>query len=158
MKSTVYILLFSLFSSNTISFAQVTPLAISKLDSNMAASPKPVLMLLSTDWCKYCQLQKGVLGKHKEFQRRSDRYYFVGFDAESPNPEVFRGKQFKSRTTALSPGNHELAVALAGSEQIAFPMWILLDDRYDVLFRHSGVLSRQQISQLLEALDQATGE
>jgi|SRR5690606_3129451 len=130
-------------------YAQTQSIAIAQLDSCMAAEPKPVLLLLSTDWCKYCQMQKSQLRKNKDFQHASDWFYYVPFDAESKENVSLRGQEYSFKPTGISTGMHELAVALNGSKQLSFPTWIILDKNYQLLFRHQGVLSNKQLSEVI---------
>ena len=133
--------------------AQMQPITISQIDSCMAQEAKPILMLLSTDWCKYCQMQKNQLRKNKDFQKKADLFYYVEFDAESKNSVRFNGQDYLFKATGISTGIHELAVALNGGGHPGFPTWILLDGNYQVLFRYKGVLLPQQIQTLLESIE-----
>jgi len=133
--------------------AQVHSLPISKLDSSMAKHAKPILVLLSTDWCKYCQMQKNQLRKNKYFQSQADAFYYVDFDAESKENIHFKGQTFRYKPTGATTGIHELATAMNGEEGLSFPTWVLLNTHYEVLFKFNGVLTANQLKQLLYTLD-----
>ena len=135
-------------------YAQTTPIPIGQVDCCMAQEAKPILILLSTDWCKYCRMQKNQLLKNKNFQAKMDQFYYVEFDAESKGKVRFHRQEYVFKPTALSSGTHELAVALNGPGQLSFPTWILLDKEYRVLFRYQGVLSSRQLEKLLEAIEE----
>lgn len=132
--------------------AQVMPVSIEYTDSLMKAEPKPILLLLSTDWCKYCQLQKHQLQKNEAFQAQSADFYYIEFDAESKKQLVFNQQLFKFRPAGTTTGIHELAVALNESERIAYPTWVLLDSNYDVLLKYGGVMNKKQVTELLIAM------
>src|SRR5690606_6956548 len=106
----------------------------------------------STDWCKYCQMQKNQLRKNKDFLAQDGLFYYIEFDAESKEKVTLRGKAYAFKPTGVSTGVHELAIAMNGSEQLAFPTWIVLDEEFQLLFRHAGVLSRQQLSDLFRTI------
>jgi len=132
---------------------QLNMLSVSAADSAVQAAPRPVLVLLSTDWCKYCRMQKNQILKNKDFQNAAAAlFYYVGFNAESKEDITFNGRRYRYKATGVSTGLHELAVALNGSDAIVFPTWVLLDEHYEVLFRHSGVLSPKQLKEMLVAL------
>lgn len=133
--------------------AQTKAIDISAVDSCMAKEAKPILILLSTDWCAYCQMQKNQLDKNKAFQAKSDLFYYVVFDAESKETIRWHGKDYAFKPTGVSTGLHELAIALNGSGNIAFPTWILLDKDYRRLFHHKGVLAPKQLEDLLQTVD-----
>lgn len=137
---------------------QTKPFAIQDIDSLMQEQPKPILILLSTDWCKYCQMQKKQLEKNKDFLKQSDDFYYVIFNAEQKEPIVFQSQLFSYRAIGQSSGIHELAIALNGSENIAFPTWILLDTNYEVLLRYGGVISPKQVKNLLNIIDKSKKE
>lgn len=147
----VIIMVFILGSKAT---AQMKTFAIEDIDSLMLTKPKPMLILLSTDWCKYCQMQKNQLEKNKDFLNQTDNFYYVIFNAEQKEAVVFHQKTFQYKATGLSSGIHELAIALSGTENVAFPTWILLDTKYQVLFRYNGVLKPLEIKELLKAIEQ----
>jgi len=126
---------------------------MAKADSAMDREARPLLILVSTEWCRYCQMQKNQLRKNKDFQAKKNLFYFVEFDAESKEMIRFRGEEYRYRPTGASSGIHTLALALNGSEHIAFPTWVLLDRNYQVLFRYNGVLSPKQLKELLQDID-----
>ncbi|MBD1423288.1 thioredoxin family protein [Sphingobacterium chuzhouense] len=141
----------SLFMS-VICQAQIEPSVISKIDSLMAMESKPVLILLSTDWCQYCRMQKNQIRKNEDFLEKADLFYYVEFDAESDETISFQGKDYAFKPTGKNTGTHELARALNGPGTLAFPTWVLLDRNYQVLFRHGGVLPPDQLGELLNAI------
>lgn len=141
-----------LFHLGGTASAQVMPISIESTDSMMLAKPKPILLLLSTDWCKYCQLQKHQLKRNEAFQAQSDDFYYIEFDAESKKQLVFNQQLFKFRPTGTTSGIHELAVALNESEKIVYPTWVLLDSSYDVLLKYRGVMNKKQVTELLIAM------
>jgi thioredoxin-related protein len=151
-KCCLFLMLAMLLLMSTGSVAQINTLPVEKLDSCMQTTAKPVLMLLTTDWCKYCQLQKAQLSRNKEFQAKKEAFYFIEFDAEGKDSVTFHGHTYNYKATGVSTGMHELAVALSGEKAVSFPAWILLNKDYQVLFRYNGVLSAQQLKELLKAL------
>jgi thioredoxin-related protein len=152
MRKGLLITMCLLLNLNGLLTAQVQPLPIEKTDSIMARSPKPLLILLSTEWCKYCQMQKVQLSKNKDFQAQKKLFHFIEFDAESKKTINFQGKSYTFKPTGISTGTHELAIALNGPDQLSFPTWVLLDTDYQVLFRHNGILTYQQMEKLLKAI------
>ena len=133
--------------------AQVNARPIEKVDNSMRTLAKPVLILLTTDWCKFCQLQKEQLGKNKDFQAKAETFYYVEFNAEQKEDITFHEHNYGYKASGVSTGIHELAVALSGEKGVSFPAWILLDKDYQVLFRYNGVLSPQQLNEVMNALD-----
>ena len=132
--------------------AQPQAVNITEVDSLMEQQAKPILILLSTDWCTYCQMQQHQLQKNPDFAEHGDLFYFISFDAESKADVSFQGQPYSFRPTGKNTGTHELARALNGPGTLAFPTWVLLDQQYRVLFRHGGVLTAKQLKKLLDAI------
>jgi thioredoxin-related protein len=152
-KYTFFLMTAMALSVGTSCIAQVNALPIEKVDNSMRTSARPVLILLTTDWCKYCQLQKEQLRKNKDFKAKAETFYFVEFNAEQKEDVTFHEHTYGYKSTGISTGIHELAVALSGEKSVSFPAWILLDKDYQVLFRYNGVLSSQQLKEILNVLD-----
>ncbi|TDQ75743.1 thioredoxin family protein [Sphingobacterium yanglingense] len=154
IKKIIFILLtVSGLLTVVISHAQTKPTSITKVDSLLANEPKPVLILLSTDWCQYCQMQKQQVLKNKKFMEKSNLFYYVEFDAESKQTIRFQEKDYAYKPTGANIGTHELALTLNGPHKLAYPTWILLDKDYQVVFRHGGVLPPAQLEELLDTLE-----
>ena len=140
------------FCLNSAVATQTNLIPIEQLDSLMLIEKKPVLILLSTEWCKYCQMQKHQLRKNRSFLKQADSFYYIVFDAERKDPVTFHQKKFYYTPAGMSSGIHELAVALNGSENTAFPTWIVLNKEYQVVFRRSEVLTPAAIQELLKGI------
>ncbi|WP_164124244.1 MULTISPECIES: TlpA family protein disulfide reductase [Sphingobacterium] len=147
------LLLISVLFVTGTSLSQIKPISIAYVDSLLTHDAKPVLVLLSTEWCQYCQMQKLQIRKNKKFLQMEHLFYYVEFDAESKDPIQFQGKEYVFKPTGAHVGTHELAVTLNGPNKLAFPTWVLLDKNYQVRFRHGGVLRPQQINELLYTLE-----
>lgn len=131
---------------------QVKPIDIHQLDSIMQVEPKPVLILLSTTWCQYCQMQKQQIRKNKTFKKNQSLFYYVEFDAESKESILFNGKAYNYQPRGANIGTHELSFALNGSDKLVYPTWVLLNEQYQPQFRNQGLLVPKQVGELLEAL------
>jgi thioredoxin-related protein len=126
---------------------------IAALADSIKAQAKPVLILLTTDWCKYCKIQKVQLEKNHDFQAARNNFYFVEFNAETQDSILFNEKVYHYKSSGLSTGIHELAVELGNQKQgISYPLWIILDKDYQILLRRNGLLSGQQIQEIVKAI------
>ncbi len=142
-----------LMTVSTTTNAQVTPIPIEKMDSYMLENTKPIVILMTTDWCKYCQIQKTQLRKNKSFQNSAIDFYYVEFNAESKDDIHFHGNTYSFQSVGVSSGIHELAIAFnSGDETLSFPTWIILDSDYNILFKNNGVLSEKQLNEVLNTL------
>lgn len=141
-------------ASNVKVNAQINPLQIQKIDSSMVAEAKPILILMSTDWCEICKVQKKLVRKNVAFKNKIDSFYYIEFDAESTDSIVFKGNSYKSNRKRSRKATHDLAFKLNGSENIAFPTWVLLNHKYQVVFRHGSLLYPEQVEKVLKGIEQ----
>jgi len=119
----------------------------------MRVQPKPVLLLLSTDWCVYCRMQKFQIQRNKKFQKNSVHFYYAELNAESKEPLKFKGRTYRFLPNSESSGVHELAVALGKHNgTLAYPTWVVMDKNLNILYRHSGVLNKQDLQLMTESL------
>lgn len=84
---------------------------------------------------------------------QSRNFYYIEFNAEDKKDIQFRQQRFRYKAKGLNTGIHELAIALNGSEAVAFPTWVVLDKNYEVLFRYNGVLHQAELQEVLKALN-----
>lgn len=141
-----------LFVADT-SLSQIKPISIAAVDSILAKDPKPVLILLSTEWCQYCQMQKKQVRKNKKFMEKGNLFHYVEFDAESKQTIRFGGREYVYKPTGAGVGTHEFALTWNGDHKLVYPTWILLDRNQKVLFRHGGVLLPEQMNDLLDEIE-----
>lgn len=133
-------------------FSQVQVFDINQIDSLMQLKAKPILMLLSTDWCSYCKVQKQLVQKSEVFKKQASNFYYSEFDAESFDVIIFNKTQFKSNNKKKRKTTHELAMALNGNNKPVYPMWILLDENYRILYKYSGFLKPKFLDELVEKI------
>lgn len=131
-------------------FAQSGAVPISKADSLMNKQAKPLLILISTGWCKYCEMQKALLREDTGFIKKANQFYYIEFDAESRENVYLNGREYLFRQAT---GLNELAEALNGHGQITFPTWIVLNKHYELLFRFNGMLTLKQMNRLLTLIE-----
>ncbi len=129
----------------------VQPLTFLQLQDSMQLHPKPILLKLSTDWCVYCKLQDKQIEKSDSLQKILQKsYYYVEMDAETKATMIFNGRQYHSRSNGLSKGVHELAEALGKENgQIGYPVIVVLNERYKMLYRYQGLMGRNELIKVL---------
>lgn len=133
-------------------FVQIQPVPMERIDELMREKPKPVLVLLSTEWCNYCHMQKRQVRRSQHFLKKANEFYYIEFDAETKESLRFMGNTYSYKAEGVSGGMHELAIALGGSPRISFPTWVFLDENYQVAFRFPGVFPEKQLKEAMELL------
>ncbi len=151
------LLLLVLLLASFICNAQTRPVAIEKIDSLMMLQRKPVLVLLTAPWCKYCMLQKSLLSKNKFFTENAETFYYTELDAEgSKEPIKFNNKVYTYKNSGSANGVNDLAEVLNGSSALSYPTWIILTEDYKVLRRFNGVLNDKQLRTVIGSLQKVT--
>jgi len=149
------IILVSTLLAATFATAQEknTSTPIAALADSLEAQTKPVLILLSTDWCVYCKMQKVQLERNQDFQDAKNNFYFVEFNAETKDSILFNEKVYRYKSSGLSTGIHELAIELGNQKEgISYPLWIILDKDYEVLLRRNGLLAPDELKEIIDIL------
>lgn len=132
---------------------QVTAVPIGELTDSVRLQPKPSLILISTSWCSYCQMQKAQLKKNADFQAASAHFYFSEFDAETKETISFNGSTYGFQSTGVDIGTHELAYVLGNiKKRLTFPTWVLIDENFTVLFKYPGVLDKKALREIVTYL------
>ena len=129
----------------------VKPLTFAQLQDSMQVDPKPILLKLSTEWCVYCKLQDKQIEKSDSLQKLlHNNFYYIEMDAETKDIISFNGSVYHSRANGLSNGVHELAEALGKVDgQLGYPVIVVLDNSYKMLFRYQGLLGNNELIKVL---------
>ncbi|GGG74866.1 hypothetical protein GCM10007415_03010 [Parapedobacter pyrenivorans] len=132
---------------------QVKSIPIGELADSMRSQSKPALILITTEWCTYCQMQKAQLRKNADFQSASADFHFSEFDAETRDPIVFADTTYHFKNTGVSTGRHDLAYMLGNQHnRLAFPTWVLVNENLEIIFKYPGILKPSDLEALIGAL------
>lgn len=153
MRRIFIIVSFSLTIAYAMAQDKNTSIPIEALADSLNKQAKPVLILLSTDWCRYCKMQKIQLEKNQDFQTAKSNFYFVEFNAETKDSILFNDKVYHYNSSGLSTGIHELTIELGNQKEgISYPFWVALDKNYKVLLRWNRVLAPSELKKIIDIL------
>lgn len=127
---------------DTVPFDQLTEL--------QQKQKRLVLVLIGTNWCKYCQAMEAYL--RTDLPRDVEQgYYFLKLDAEQKEPIKFNKNVFNYNPNGISTGLHELARYLGADEtgRISFPTICILNEKNELLFRYGGFLRRKELYRIM---------
>jgi thiol:disulfide interchange protein len=89
----------------------------------MKKEPRPILVDLYTDWCKWCKVMDSrTYANPKVIAYLQEKYYCVKIDAESKKVITWMGREFSFNPNF---GVNDVAVMLAG-QQISFPTTVII--------------------------------
>ena len=137
--------------------AQPDTFRFGQLDSLQQAERKPVVVLISTDWCRYCgRMKLSTLRDERVVKRLNESFYFVSLNAEEKNAIRFHGHTFKYRPTGTGTGVHELAEQLGSVKgQLSYPTVCVLNADMEIVYQHGGYLSAKELSRILSLLNKS---
>jgi len=124
----------------------------SELDSLFAKEQRPVAIFLHAEWCKFCKnMEQTTFQNETIIELLNEKYYLISFDGEQKEEVSFRGHLFNYQPTGRNTGTHELATALGSIDNIlAYPTFILLNSKYEIIFQHNTFLNSKELKEILE--------
>ncbi len=146
--------LFLLIMLSSLQLHAQKSLSFAEFEKALQVEPKPSLIFLHTDWCKYCEAMKmESLKDERVLQLLDEHFYFVSFNGESKENTVFMGQSYKFKPTGKNTGNHELALELGTIEaKLNYPVLLVLNKEMEIIYRRSSFHSSEEILTLLESV------
>lgn len=155
-KYIVYVFLITvvLFCSERKAYAQTIVADFGEIENLQLKEKRLVMVLIGTDWCKYCNSMKQAVLKDKSLGAvLKGNFYSVFLNAEEKADIDFAGRRFKYKPTGSNTGVHELAQELGTiNGQIAYPSVCFLNEKYEIVYQHPGYLNPADLGLLLTRL------
>ena len=139
MKNSAIILFFILSLS---SMAQdINWVTFDSLYNLTQKEPKPIMVFIHTDWCKYCLMQEKITFKDSSIiSELNENYYCLKLNAES-SKQIY----FLNRIYTKKGNNHSLSWVLgAQNNELIFPTTVVLSPQFQITNRWVGYLSKEQ--------------
>ena len=110
---------------------------IEYLEDSLRAKPKPIMVFIHTDWCKYCKMQEKVTFNDQELINLLNRdFYSVKLDAEGEIDLKFMGRTYKGGS---SKDYHELSKMLGMKNgKLLFPTTVFYSPTSQGLSKFQG--------------------
>ncbi|PQB05559.1 thioredoxin family protein [Aureitalea marina] len=149
------LLLFLLLSTSSILSQELETTTFTELEENMKQDPRPVLVFLYTDWCKFCTaMKKSTFKEDAVIKKLNQQFYYVPFNGESREDVVFLGARFRYQSTGLKTGIHQLAEQLGTVDgQLTYPVSVILNQDYEIQFQHNAFLGPDELLNVLQAVN-----
>ena len=140
MKKLAILLLFGISLNN--SAQDINWVTFDRLPGLIQSEPKPVMIFIHTDWCKYCLMQEKITFKDSSVVNElNQNYYCIKLNAES-NQQIY----FLNRIYTKKGNNHSLSWVLgAQNNELTFPTTVLLSPQFQITNRWVGYLSKEQL-------------
>lgn len=118
-----------------------------QLDSLQNVKSKKVLIMVGTNWCKYCKALETVIAKDAKLKQLiNDQYYLIKLNAEENKAITYQGFRFEFNAKL---GYHQLAIALADNQKLIFPSIYVLNNGNEIYYSHKGFLSAKDLLKVL---------
>ena len=154
MKKTL--LLFLLLSS-FLSFSQekkqsLKVFTFSEVEKIQRKNPKPIIVFITTDWCKICHGMKSTTLKDRDIiQILNDKFYFIKLNGEEKEDITFLEKTFVYKPTGTNTGLHELANQLGFmGNVITYPTTTFLNSNFEIDLQLTGFYNSKRMKQILD--------
>lgn len=154
MKNYFFILLLiglSFCVKGQAEFPVVTPFAT--IDSLQGVAPRPMVIFLHTDWCRYCKNMQQTTFRDPAIKALlNNHFYFLSLDAETEASITFGNRSFSFQPQGNGNGVHSLATAIGTIDGVLqFPTLVIMNEAYEIIFQYGAFLSAEALSTILAA-------
>ena len=149
VTSTICFVVLSLCSS-----AQLPQISFYQLDSLQKTESRNVVVLIHTDWCKYCRAMEETTFKNPAVVKiLSSKFYFVTLNAEEKHDIFFNGHTFKFKPTGSGIVVHELAEQLGTVKgDMVFPTLCFLNSKNEIFYQNRDYINARDLKAILDKI------
>ncbi|QTV05388.1 thioredoxin family protein [Faecalibacter bovis] len=113
-------------------------------------NPKPIFLYFNTDWCRICKIQEKEIEKNESIKSElNSNFYFIKLNGESLNEIEFLGQKYQPN---IQTKTHSFVTEFIAYQDIAFPLWIILDENLEVIGKFSGLIKKKNFNQLFQQI------
>jgi thioredoxin-related protein len=138
--------LFSAFSAEKVqepNATQVSWVGLEEAAQLAKSNPKPILIDVYTDWCKWCRVMDETTYLDADMIKYiNTNFYAVKLNAEHKKDIQFQGRNYKYVPNGRK-GIHEAAIALLGNRP-SYPSTILMDENLQEKVVLKGYQKKEQ--------------
>ncbi|MGH1433012.1 MAG: thioredoxin family protein [Lewinella sp.] len=123
------------------------------IDSLQLVAPRPMVVFLHTDWCRYCQnMQQTTLRDPDVNVLLNDHFYFLSLNAETEETIIFGNQSFPFQPTGNGSGVHTLATTIGTiNGQLQYPTLVIMNENYEIIFQHGAFIPADMFLDILTA-------
>ncbi|MDO6439678.1 thioredoxin family protein [Cyclobacterium sp. 1_MG-2023] len=145
---TIWAILCMLFSIGKVNGQAMSWTSIENLKDSLRSNPKPIMVFIHTDWCKYCKMQENItFQKPKVASSLSTNFYCIKINAESKEELVFLGRKYKP---GKSGDYHTLAKMLGSKNgRLLFPTTVFFAPLSQSFERLQGLQTAKDLERFI---------
>lgn len=126
--------------------------SISELENLQKQSPKPVIVDIYTDWCKWCKVMDDKTFTDESLSSYiKDNYHMIKLNAEEKSQINFNGKTYNFVAGGRN-GYHELASQLLNG-QLSYPSFVVLNSNLDAVKTIKGFKNPEAFKTILQDIN-----
>ena len=146
------VLLWIYFPLNEIYAQKLETQKIEDLPKLQSQERRPVLILLTAEWCTYYQnIELTSFQEEEVVKTLNTHFYTVIFDMESIYPVFLYGQEFKYKSTVLDTGIHEFAELIGTIDgMLSTPTFVVFDNNLRIKYQYNGYLDKTEIMELIK--------
>lgn len=113
-------------------------------------NPKPIFLYFNTDWCGICKIQEKEIEKNESIKSElNSNFYFIKLNGESLDEIDFLDLKYQPN---IQNKTHSFVTEFIPSQDVAFPLWIILDENLEVIGKFSGLIKKKNFNQLFQQI------
>ena len=147
MRNFIYIVV-ALVSVSISAQNKIDWLSFEEAMKKHTEEPKPILIDIYTDWCRWCKVMDDTTYKNDVIIKYiNTNYYPVKLNGEDKNDIIFDGKTFTYKSQGRR-GYHELAASLMKGN-MSYPSTVFLNKEKQLLQNVPGYLTKEKFEKIL---------
>lgn len=135
-------------------FSQPKSYAFEEVTTLQKKEARPIVIFMNTEWCSYCHLMKNkTLQSESNIKLLDTFFYFIDFNPEIEQSILWNNTVYPFVPKGIQSGTNALAVELGTiNGQLSYPILVVLDRDYKIVFRYSGYLNSKEFQHILELI------
>lgn len=151
MKFWITILSFLFLGFSSVSGQNLDWTSFSELNEKFRGEPKPLLVFIHADWCKYCAMQENNTFSDPDIvDYLNENFYCLKLNGETKEEISFLNRKYAFSFTGAGQGQHQLAEFLGKKEgSLSYPTTVILSESFQLTARENRFLDREDLIQVL---------
>ena len=148
----ILVLIFGLVSQASAQTLRWT--SFDHLTDSLRVRPKPIVIFIYTDWCKYCELMKqNTFANRQVIKALNEGFYLLALQAEDQESITFLNRTYTFDYSGNETGTHQLATFLGKKNGIlSYPTTVFISPTLQRLGTHPNFLSDKELLAILNTI------
>ena len=151
MKNLLTIISFLFVFGQSYAHEEIKWTNFNDVTDSVKTNPKPVLIFVTADWCKYCKMQtNSTFSDSTLVKELNENYYCIKLNEQEKNDITFMNRTYKYVTTANGTGYHQLAHLLSKQNgESTFPSTLFLNSNLNFIGKLNGFVDTKTLKNVI---------